>query len=114
MDKWDVGFRQDGKSGWLQFPQNISGQTRETAFKAFNELSHLPVKAMCLDFSLTQYINSSGIGIIISLVETALQHRYQVYTYGLGTHYVRLFRMVGLADRTQSISDVNELHQLTA
>ena len=55
MDKWDVGFHHDGPRGWLRFPENITGQGRESAFKAYNELSRAAVREVCLDFSLTQF-----------------------------------------------------------
>ena len=108
-DKWVVDFHHNGPRGWLRFPANITGQARENAFKAYNELSRAAVREVCLDFSITQYITSRGFGLIISIVEAAIQDKCQVYTFGLASHYGRLFGMIGLAERTIPVANVNEL-----
>jgi anti-anti-sigma regulatory factor len=109
MEKWAVGVQHEGPRGRLSFPANITGQARENAFRAYDELARAAVKEVCLDFSLTEYITSRGFGLIISLVEAAIQDKCQVYTYGLTSHYARLFNMVGLAERAKAVVNPYEL-----
>src|SRR5262249_42249124 len=99
MAKGDVGQRQDGALGLLDFPRDVTAQTRETAYFAYNELARAKVKAVGFNFSTTDYMNSAGIGLIINLVEDATQAGRKVFAYGLGSHYRKLFGMVGLTER---------------
>ncbi len=111
MGKWDVVVRQEGTLGWLDFSQNVTLQARETAFKAYNELARAKVRRLGLNFSAAEYINSSGIGLVISLVETAVQEGCKVYIYGLSRHYHRLFGIVGLLERAVQVTDMREVSQ---
>jgi|GraSoi_2013_80cm_1033760.scaffolds.fasta_scaffold111300_1 anti-sigma B factor antagonist len=111
MVKADVGSRQEGILGLLDFPRDVTAQTRETAYDAYNELARAKVKAMGFNFSATDYMNSAGIGLIINLVEDALQAGRKVFAYGLGSHYRKLFSMVGLTERLTLVADENEVKE---
>src|SRR5215475_58763 len=111
MVKGEVGSRQDGLLGLLDFPRDVTAQTRETAYDAYNELARAQVKAMGFNFSATDYMNSAGIGLIINLVEDALQAGRKVFAYGLGSHYRKLFSMVGLTERLTLVADENEVKE---
>src|SRR5258706_10620234 len=109
MVKADVGQRQEGSLGLLDFPRDVTAQTRETAYGAYNELARAKVKALGFNFGATDYMNSAGIGLIIQLVEDATQAGRKVYAYGLGSHYRKLFNMVGLTERISLVADENEV-----
>ena len=111
MVKGNIGSRQEGLLGFLDFPRDVTAQTRETAYDAYNELARSNVKAMGFNFSATDYMNSAGIGLIINLVEDALQAGRKVFAYGLGSHYRKLFSMVGLTERLTLVADENELKE---
>ena len=114
MAKGDVGFRQQGTLGFLDFPRDVTAQTRETAYTAYNELARARIKALSLNFSATDYMNSAGIGLIINLVEDATQAGRRVYAFGLGSHYRKLFNMVGLTERITLVADEHEARQKAA
>jgi anti-sigma B factor antagonist len=108
----EVGHRIDGSIGFLDFPRDVTAQTRETAYTAYNELAHANVEVLGLNFEASDYLNSAGIGLVISLVEEAIQAGRTVYTYGLSSHYRKLFSMVGLTDRIVLVA--NEADMLEA
>ena len=114
MAKGDVGSRQDGSLGMLDFPRDVTAQTRETAYSAYNELARAKVKVVGFNFSSTDYMNSAGIGLIINLVEDSTQAGRKVFAYGLGSHYRKLFSMVGLTDRLTLVADENEVKEKAA
>jgi anti-anti-sigma factor len=105
MAKGDVNIRQDGTLGVLDFPRDVTAQTRETAYSAYNELARAKIKNLIFNFSVTDYMNSAGIGLIINLVEDATQAGRGVFAYGLGSHYRKLFNMVGLTERIALCAD---------
>src|SRR5215468_6030239 len=111
MAKGDVGLRQDGPFGYLDFPRDVTAQTRETAYSAYNELARAKVKTLGLNFSTTDYMNSAGIGLIINLVEDATQAGRKVFAYGLGSHYRKLFSMVGLTERIALCANEKEVKE---
>src|SRR5260221_5755859 len=111
MVKADVGSRQEGIVGFRDLARALTAETRETAYDAYNELARAKVKAMGFNFSATDYMNSAGIGLIINLVEDALQAGRKVFAYGLGSHYRKLFSMVGLTERLTLVADENEVKE---
>src|SRR5579863_2902816 len=105
MAKGDVLFRQEGTLGLLDFPRDVTAQTRETAYGAYNELARARVKSLALNFATTDYMNSAGIGLVISLVEDATQAGRRVFAYGLTSHYRKLFNYAGLLERVILATD---------
>jgi anti-sigma B factor antagonist len=95
----DVQFRQDGKIGFLDFPRDVIAQTRESAYAAYNQLAVSKVEIVAMNFDTSDYLNSAGIGLVISLVEDANRAGRRVFAYGLSSHYRKLFSMVGLTER---------------
>lgn len=110
----EVGTRQEGTLGFLDFPRDVTAQTRETAYRAFHHLVEFKAKHIGFNFSGTDYLNSAGIGLIISLVEDAAQGGRKSYAYGLNSHNRKLFRMVGLAERLTLVADENEMKERAA
>jgi anti-sigma B factor antagonist len=95
----EVQHRLDGRIGFLDFPRDVTAQTRETAYTAYNTLAVEKVDLVVLNFEGTDYLNSAGIGLIISLVEDAIHAGRKVFAFGLSSHYKKLFSMVGLTER---------------
>jgi anti-sigma B factor antagonist len=114
MAKGDVLFRQEGTLGVLDFPRDVTAQTRETAYSAYNELARAKIKTLALNFEQTDYMNSAGIGLVISLVEDATQSGRKVFAFGLASHYRKLFNMVGLMERLSLATDETDVKTKSA
>lgn len=110
----DVGQRRDGRLGFMDFPRDVTAQTRETAYQAYSQLALAKVKSIGFNFGSTDYLNSAGIGLIISLVEDASQAGRKVFAYGLNSHNRKLFRMVGLTERLELVANENEAREKAA
>ncbi len=95
----EVEYRIEGRLGFLDFPRDVTAQTREAAYTAYNTLASERVDLLALNFEHSDYLNSAGIGLIISLVEDASKAGRKVFAYGLSSHYRKLFGMVGLSER---------------
>jgi anti-sigma B factor antagonist len=104
----EVGLRQEGAMGFMDFPRDVTAQTREAAYDTFNKLSLAKAKAIVFNFGSTDYLNSAGIGLIISLVEDAVEAGRSVFAFGLNSHNRKLFRMVGLSERLNLVADEAE------
>lgn len=110
----DVDFRHEGQVGFLDFPRDVTAQTRETAYNAYSALARARVKVVAMNFNRSDYLNSAGIGLVISLVEDASQAGRQIYAYGLSSHYRKLFGMVGLTERMTLLHDEQEIRATLA
>jgi anti-anti-sigma factor len=51
-----------------------------------------------LNFSHVDYINSTGIALIVSLLAKARKARRRLVVYGLSDHYVEIFQITRLSD----------------
>ncbi len=96
MANSSVSSRQRGNLGILDFNVDVGAQSYESAFRAQNDLMRAQVSAFAFNFTESKYITSTGIGLIITLVESAQQAKRPVYAYGLTSHYARIFTMAGL------------------
>lgn len=82
----------------------ISIQGEMTAF-AENALMDAYVKAsspstrtIILDFSGLEYMNSSGIGLLVTLLIRVNRQKQRLLSYGLNEHYRHIFELTRLSD----------------
>ena len=55
-------------------------------------------EAVALSFERAQYINSTGIALIVGLLAQARRNRVEVKAFGLSDHYREIFEITRLAD----------------
>jgi anti-sigma B factor antagonist len=81
----------------MTFTGDISSTSKDAILEAYRGLA-ADVRKVLLDFRGVEYINSSGIAIIIQLLLEA--HKTESRTIGvcgLTAHFVKVFTMVGVA-----------------
>jgi anti-sigma B factor antagonist len=88
-----------GKSGSpvtiLEFSGDISSTSKDAVLAAYHGLNG--AEKVLLDFSGVDYINSSGIAIIIQvLLEAEKAHSQTIGIFGLSPHFRKVFTMVGI------------------
>ncbi len=78
----------------MRFTGDISSASKESVLGAWQTVSgNGPV---LLDFSKVEYINSSGIGLIITMLMEADKSGQKVAVFGLTPHFQKVFTMVGI------------------
>jgi anti-anti-sigma factor len=60
---------------------------------------------LTMDFSKVEYINSSGIAILIGMIKKAKAQNLKLYYRGVTTHYQKIFKMVGLLQHVTLITE---------
>jgi len=65
---------------------------------AYAEAAGLEARTILLDFSATDYINSTGIALIVRLLADARRDHRDVRATGLSPHYTEIFRITRLSD----------------
>jgi anti-sigma B factor antagonist len=75
--------------------------------QAYNQASDGNVRAIVLNFEGLEYMNSSGIGLLVTLLIRVNREKQRLLTYGLTEHYRNIFQITRLDDAI-SIYDSEE------
>ncbi|MHB1937999.1 MAG: STAS domain-containing protein [Acidobacteriaceae bacterium] len=79
----------------LRFTGDIASTSRDVVFGAYSEVP-VDTRKVVFDFSKMEYMNSSGIALIIELLMAASKSDRSVQSFGLSPHFQKVFTMVGL------------------
>ncbi len=80
----------------LRFQGDIASTSKDAVLGAYQALPKDTAKLILLDFTGVEYINSSGIALIIQLLIEASNSAQKVYVFGLSPHFTKVFTMVGI------------------
>ncbi len=80
----------------LRFEGDIASTSKDAVLGAYQALPKETNKFILLDFSRVDYINSSGIALVIQLMIEASHAGQTVYAFGLSAHFTKVFTMVGI------------------
>lgn len=91
----------------LRFEGDIASTSREAVLGAYQALPKATAKIILLDFTKVDYINSSGIALVIQMLIEASNSGQKVYAYGLSAHFTKVFTMVGITKYAGLFPDQN-------
>jgi anti-anti-sigma factor len=80
----------------LRFEGDIASTSKDAVLGTYQELPKETAKLILLDFTKVDYINSSGIALVIQLMIEAANFGQKVYAFGLSSHFTKVFTMVGI------------------
>jgi anti-anti-sigma factor len=80
----------------LRFEGDIASTSKDAVLGTYQSLSKTTTKLILLDFTKVDYINSSGIALVIQLLIEASNAGQKVYAFGLSAHFTKVFTMVGI------------------
>ena len=80
----------------LRYEGDIASTSKDAVLGVYQALPKSDVKLILLDFTKVDYINSSGIALVIQLLIEAAAAGQKVYAFGLSAHFTKVFTMVGI------------------
>jgi anti-sigma B factor antagonist len=83
---------------------DVTAASEQVLMDAYARASEAGVRAIVLDFSGLEYMNSGGIGLLVTLLVRAQRQRQRVLAYGLSDHYRQIFELTRL-DEAVGIHD---------
>lgn len=89
----------------LRFIGDISSTSRDAVIGAWQNLPEKDRARILLDFSKVEYINSSGIAVIIQMLLEASKSDQIIRAFGLSPHFQKVFTMVGITKYTSLFPD---------
>jgi anti-sigma B factor antagonist len=94
-----------GKVAVIEIQGEIDIVTERTLTNAYESAENMKTEAILLDFSKVDYINSTGLALIVNLLARARKAARCLLTCGLSDHYKEIFRITRLADFVQIYPD---------
>ena len=93
-----ASVRQTNGNTVIDLLGEINAQADQALNQAYNEADNHNPKVIVLNFSGVDYINSTGIALIVGLLAEARKVHRRLVVYGLSDHYVQIFQITRLSD----------------
>jgi anti-sigma B factor antagonist len=74
----------------------VTGQVENALMDAFSQASNGTTKTIILNFNELEYMNSSGIGLLVTLLIRTQRQKQDLVAYGLSEHYQEIFNLTRL------------------
>jgi anti-sigma B factor antagonist len=74
----------------------INAQSDSVLMEAYNQASLSGTRTIILNFSELEYMNSSGIGLLVTLLIRVKRQNQRLLAFGLSEHYQQIFEMTRL------------------
>ena len=94
----EASVRQERGGVVLDLHGEINGFAQEALDAAYAEAEAKDPEAIILNFAEVDYINSTGIALIVGLLAKARASKRRLLAYGLSEHYVEIFNITRLSD----------------
>ena len=94
----EVSVRQEPAGVVLDLRGEINGFGQEALGAAYAEAEAHDPETILLNFEEVDYINSTGIALIVGLLAKARASKRRLLAYGLSDHYVEIFNITRLSD----------------
>jgi anti-sigma B factor antagonist len=88
----------------IEIKGDITAASEDVLMDAYNRAAEPGVRAIVLSFDGLDYMNSGGIGLLVTLLVRAQRQRQRVLAFGLSDHYRQIFELTRL-DEAVGIHD---------
>ena len=86
----------DGRTAVIDISGELNGGGEEMLMDAYTAASNGSTQAIILNFTNLEYMNSSGIGLLVTILIRVQRQKQQLLAYGLTEHYQQIFELTRL------------------
>lgn len=86
----------------------VTGFAENALMDAYTQASTGQIGTIILNFSGLEYMNSSGIGLLVTLLIRTQRQKQHLYAYGLSDHYRQIFKLTRLNEAIRVFDDEKE------
>lgn len=79
----------------------VTAFAEQVLMQAYSEASTPATRAIILNFTGLEYMNSSGIGLLVTLLIRVNRQKQRLLSFGLSEHYRHIFQLTRLSDAIQ-------------
>ena len=76
----------------------VSASAEQALMDAYAQIDGKSIRAILLNFTRMEYMNSSGIGLLVTLLIRVNRQKQHLLAYGLSEHYQHIFKLTRLSD----------------
>ena len=105
MNEFDAQVRIDGAMAVIDLRGTIDSRAEAALEAAYGDCDQGGAGTVALDFTKVDYINSTGIALLVSLLAKARRDSRPVVAWGLTDHYREIFEITRLADFLEVVTD---------
>ena len=80
----------------LDIQGEVTGFAEDVLMEAYTQASNQGARIIALNFSNLDYMNSSGIGLLVTLLVRVQRQKQQLRAFGLSEHYQQIFELTRL------------------
>ena len=91
-------------TGVIEISGDITAASEDALMDAYGRAGEGDTRAVLFDFSRLEYMNSGGIGLLVTLLVRAQRAKQRLLACGLNDHYRQIFELTRL-DEAISIFD---------
>lgn len=103
--QFETQIRRQGDVVIVDLHGEINAFAEEGLNAAYGEAEAANPEMILLNFGDVDYMNSTGIALIVSLLARARASRRRLLAYGLSDHYVEIFNITRLVDFMTVVPD---------
>jgi anti-sigma B factor antagonist len=86
----------DNHTGIIDISGEVNAFAEDALMDAYTQASNGNTHAIILNFSGLEYMNSSGIGLLVTLLIRVNRQKQKLLAYGLSEHYRQIFELTRL------------------
>lgn len=90
----------DDATAVIDITGDLTAACEAVLMGAYEEVA-ADTKSVVLNFTGLEYMNSGGIGLLVTLLVRANRHRQELRAYGLSEHYRQIFELTRLDEAVQ-------------
>jgi anti-sigma B factor antagonist len=110
-----LDVRKQPAASIIDIKGEVNGFAEDKLMAAYQEASNGRTRAIILNFSGLEYMNSSGIGLLVTMLIRVQRQKQQLLAYGLSDHYQQIFALTRLNEAIAIYgSEAEALAALTA
>jgi anti-sigma B factor antagonist len=87
---------------------DITADSETELMDAYSEATQTTTKALVLNFTGLEYMNSGGIGLLVTLLVRANRQKQKLLAFGLTEHYKQIFELTRLDEAIEIFSSEDE------
>lgn len=88
--------RKNGRVSLIDIKGDVTGFAEKALMDAYTEASGGGTQAIVLNFSGLEYMNSSGIGLLVTMLIRTQRQKQKLLACGLTEHYQEIFQLTRL------------------
>lgn len=97
VGKTDVRIRRiDEATCVLEVRGEVTAASEKALTEGYSECSTPATRAVIVDFTGLEYMNSGGIGLLVTMLVRANRQKQRLLAFGLNDHYRQIFELTRL------------------